>query len=1173
MLPRLRPWEPKLVQADKGYRDSYHMQAAIRQSMLYIGSELHGDDINESVLYDVMAESERQDYELSYYDPFMGNLCASGRFLDLPVIITPGGSSGADVSITLVSRKPQLQPPYRFIAPKTSLISFHSAICQLATPSRTSRLAAPEEQFLVRTRESVTILAPAHDVPEEISRVEPGYIQVVAHMPAKPPSCKDRTIHAAISPYASNTYALMGDQGRIAIWTRPLSNGVHDPHRGHGMDYEDDTYVEPYGPQDILSPSQGQSSITVVKGEEITEPASDDPWRSCTWAAHPSQLVTSSRKTMDLVDFRTCLFMPRKGETIRAIQDDGALQLAPFQTYVATSHQIACIDHRYAKKPLISWAHQMHRAMPCGIKAMDLVSEGANYTTVLTWSQRNADIMAYNVSLGSTECEPEPMIMKGRAQELPSFHAHSQYTNSYSLRDPLGRADFISREDGLLQQAIKPPLLGLAVIPNTEFGYQDQASPGDALTTAEDVSVAKFSLAQYAFTGAVYAQEIELHTQQEVNAKDSPVPRDSILSEESVSHRLDAASANELTSTVAYDTEQQQLHEEQIIDSIIKATQGNVAPWKVSDWEAQALADEVTVSRTEVRAHIDLDLRSLLSKLETYVSMDRDAPVNIESVDIDAKVFQVMEIISNTASPRTMYDLLQEVNCINATSSERRAIVQRILQNIELDPYDTSHGGEIIRRQVRKTWPNFGLEVDALIQDAEPSEEAIVAFLEDLYPLPESVALEPNQDRKDENALTNQLANLSIPVSECGPENMDASSQDDFDIWPTEESRLIRSRTIRRLAQDLLISTIIVIQTFEPEISGAQKVTDTPTFQHLFRGAKSGVSVAPIIQLSSQCKPILAEWKVGEDPNNYVYRLPEGIVNDFAGSGEEMDPEEAKENEERLLRMRQKREKRAEKHRLARLNDPGYNVNAASSASLPAGVIPDASAYSSMAEADEDGMFSMPTVVAASQPSLLLRARSLARSQPLQQISKPKPSLKSMPVLRTKPTMAASQPAMPASLLALEASSAARRDIVSENQERGFPLSQDRAMFQPISFANSDSWQRNLPGIRTADSSSELDKSETESKSHARDGGYLWGATQPVESTTSATTFMHGGLSQPIQGHASLDAGWTTWGPSQPLQGLSVTKNPAGAFQGVKARLKARPGDKAKPKKARIGGF
>jgi hypothetical protein len=239
----------------------------------------------------------------------------------------------------------------------------------------------------------VTIVAPQLEVPLSLARMQPDYIRTVGIMSSRPTNCRDHTIHAAISPYIPNTYALVGDQGRVAIWTRRSSDSNTSRHAQKSKD-----------------------AVAIIRKHDNTLTTQEDPWRSCIWSAHPSNLIVTSRTHMELVDYRVCfslyyltwsavvviesaetnhglplyfkqgptattsLFELREGETFQALQENNVSPLTPFYTYVATSHQIACVDQRFPKRTLISTSHQMGRAMPFGLKTMDTTADGSRYS-------------------------------------------------------------------------------------------------------------------------------------------------------------------------------------------------------------------------------------------------------------------------------------------------------------------------------------------------------------------------------------------------------------------------------------------------------------------------------------------------------------------------------------------------------------------------------------------------------------------------------------------------------------------------------------------------------------------------------------------------------------------------------------------------------------------------
>jgi len=185
----------------------------------------------------------------------------------------------------------------------------------------------------VRTKDYVTIISPPAKVPAAISRIDSGYIEIMDQVPCRSPSLwKDDTIHAAISPHLSNQYALIGDKGSIAIWTTPRNNVTQDSQSesssaSGSYDSDDDVDDDRIGTRrrkQLLRQKRHQvaevkvpgvmttngcynpaSSIVVVRHADVTN-MPEDPWRSCRWDAHPSQLVVASRKDVSLVDMRVC---------------------------------------------------------------------------------------------------------------------------------------------------------------------------------------------------------------------------------------------------------------------------------------------------------------------------------------------------------------------------------------------------------------------------------------------------------------------------------------------------------------------------------------------------------------------------------------------------------------------------------------------------------------------------------------------------------------------------------------------------------------------------------------------------------------------------------------------------------------------------------------------------
>ncbi|KAF9575575.1 TATA box-binding protein-associated factor RNA polymerase I subunit C [Mortierella alpina] len=966
MLPRVRPWVPRPVEPwpQEEAVLSKPIETKLNIGLSHLRAAYTEDWFPEDLIFDTVKEEGYTDYKLEYHDPFIGNLCAVGSFINLPVVATPAGPTGADLDIILIHHKPKQKPPFNLLAPKSTLITFPSPICQIATPPPRAGIEL-DEQFLVRTRGHVSIVAAPTDVPDAISRIEPEYVKIVDRIPSRPLACKDHTIHAAISPHIPNTYALIGDKGRIALWSR---------HNGS------------------LENKDG-SDLTIIRNDHLDSEEDSDPWRRCAWGPHPRLLVVASRKKMELLDFRaratsTTLFTPRAQESIRAIQEDGLLNLAPFQTYIATSHQVACIDQRFAKAPLISWAHQGNRSWPCGLMAMDLASDQGNYTTVLTWEKRNAEIIAYNVSLGSNDKEPAPLTMEGSAQELPSFHSHSQYTGSSALRDSMKVWRVNNTGDGQLQQSIKPPLQGFGVVATSILDALNDGDDAHDLK-ASQLSISRFSVLQYSATGAVYAQEVEMTPKEKGAQHDDTFDLQKVILD---TGEADVASGNLLTSKLARDlVSGQELDEMQVIDELIAAAEKNVAPWKSKVKEEQQLADGVMASREEVHEHVELDMRVMLLRAKRYLLFDWEKPYLDSEAGTAAKAEEGMRVISTSTTPPSMFDVLQAIGCSALSMVDRHSICDLIQQDIEQDPFLTTKGGQILHRKVIRTWPILDLKVGTLLRDEQPSVDDMTAFLEEMYPLPQPQAL---RQTRAEESITSRFASLNIPANSADSGELDDGSaggsqmkinrdkQSNQDIWPASDARQMRQTTIRRLAQELVLATTVVVTTVVPAVeSGLETTRRTermPRFQHLFQNSSLGQSSPPQINLSSRCQSILDEWKVGTDPYEYKYVLPNGVTGGQDEGGLEND-EEMKEREERLLRLRLRREKRSSKYAAARNNDAGYNISAGGSASQPVGVVVSELETIGSGVADDDGHFSLPTVISASQPAFVRSTAEAAR--------------------------------------------------------------------------------------------------------------------------------------------------------------------------------------------------
>jgi len=265
---------------------------------------------------------------------------------------------------------------------------------------------------------------------------------------------------------------------------------------------------------------------------------------------------------------------------------------------------------------------------------------------------RNAGITVHNFSHGSDGPESEPPALNGSAREIPSFHTHAQYTNTSELRNPLKRVAYRAQLGDRMSQAVKPPLMGVAVLPASvlnEDGAEEDGNNQKDTRTAESgsSSISKFSLFQYAQTGAVYAQDIEMVKNQESNYNPS--------FSSSTDHIT--ASGNTLDFNVVKTDPWKEYPDDvskqlELMDKFFDNPKGWVAPWKRSFKEQQALVDEPELAESDVREHIEIDITSVVEGVRKYLLIDRE--ITQSDVDIELKVREAMKYIDSSAASVTM---------------------------------------------------------------------------------------------------------------------------------------------------------------------------------------------------------------------------------------------------------------------------------------------------------------------------------------------------------------------------------------------------------------------------------------------------------------------------------------------------------------------------------------
>lgn len=322
------------------------------------------------------------------------------------------------------------------------------------------------------------------------------------------------------------------------------------------------------------------------------------------------------------------------------------------------------------------------------------------------------------------------------------------------------------------------------------------------------------------------------------------------------------------------------------------------------------------------------------------------------------------------------YEILHEIRCAHLPMATRSALSQQVQNRIELDPFVTSSNNRVIRHKIIRTWPDLDHDISTTIRGSEATVQAIQTYLEQLYPLPKPRVLD---------LVTSHNQSAGHSKSQGAMDTSEEERKDEAHVWPSQESRHIRTTTIRRMAQELALTTTVIVKTLEPEVleeeepataTSTSTSTKPPfTFKYLFQDTKDGSFKSPRIRLSKRAQGVLDEWYTGDITQEFTYR-------DLSLTEEEaaLQSDAAKEAKaEALLKKRARREKKENKIRGARMLDSSYNINAKGSASQPAGIITEETqVFSQMGYANEDGMFSAPTIVASSQ---LRRDTLKSRSQ------------------------------------------------------------------------------------------------------------------------------------------------------------------------------------------------
>ena len=225
-----------------------------------------------------------------------------------------------------------------------------------------------------------------------------------------------------------------------------------------------------------------------------------------------------------------------------------------------------------------------------------------------------------------------------------------------------------TNKDNRLQQSVRPPLVGLDVLPtrileddeeDEDEDDEDERNIWERETFDKDLRPrrplpnSRFSLFQYASTGAVYAQDLEVKIREQGTSLSA---RDLGMDYPDGPYELIPKALKETTSRIADKlTTEQRMDDILVVDRLIDTMEGKTAPWKGNTKELQALADKVPVTQEELRRNLDLDLQQLVENLKLYILrlQDADEP-GTPALDVDAKVNEAMKIITESREPTTL---------------------------------------------------------------------------------------------------------------------------------------------------------------------------------------------------------------------------------------------------------------------------------------------------------------------------------------------------------------------------------------------------------------------------------------------------------------------------------------------------------------------------------------
>ncbi|KAF9978965.1 hypothetical protein BGZ73_007852 [Actinomortierella ambigua] len=1106
MTSRQRRWEPRTLGETNNIR-----KIETSGSVQYLRASNPDDWFPEETIFDIVHQERKDAYRHAVYDPYRGNLCASGRFLGLPVIASPMGE-----------------------------------------------LANELEEILVRTRESITIVAAHPDAPQAISRIEPQYIQRAAQLPARPDRCSDLTIHAAFSPYIPHQYALVGDRGRVAIWTRDasLSSSSIAPHT-FASDNTSSNNISSSGRSNIFSRSssifgQGDNTLSyedcvyrenelddyimAVDGMTMQERLSRGSKRRNLREASGGKRVRmetdeSEFEPLDMPmgkNVETKLYDVRKSERIVAIQEADRHSGQPFQRYLATNLQILCLDQRMPNRPLISWAHHQGREEPRGIEVAEARVGGMDMSIVTTWSERNAYISstAYTHTSAYREtryqwCDELDEQGERMMSLKPALHGFS-WIPRHVIEEEGSEDDEEEEQDEQERSALnEATMLGSHGKIKAILARRHQRLQARVQRRREQTG--HLAIFQYSATGAIYGQSVDI------------LPRFSgprfgfdfasgrsmneIYQEYQLRSQLAKANPGSRDTDRLYQMK---------LGRVFQALGSQVAPWKTKgrkkqpgdvsgeeehgeEEEVEMQADQEVVSAKEVREHMDLDLTSLVEFLKGYLEMDRETDLRTSQIIADAnclsiKVDEAVQMVRDRAMPNmTLFELIREIRCLDVPLRHRDALKRGIEAFVnqgslsasnpddDTDEYpsaSTSTSGALFQKII-PAWNAKEMKLRIDPSSSKVTTEQLERDLEHQYPWPRTVKVTASNEA--DTSLVSSMANMhmrsggssgNLRGMSSSPSTDQQRSRSSAVEWPSPAAKLVRHRTVERLAQDLQLSSSLVVKGCNRSRSSAETAqqealaplqahgeqaaaasTDgTPNpasnfsdkeaidfkFRYLLQSGSGGKKIASQTALAPpspvmvpiRVKPILQEWVVGTDPYLYKY-VPPGVDAGEEDLEEERVRREAQEQEEKLLRLRMRREKRQAKVRETRARDMFHESNStggsfsqpASLSQKDSGVGIGSSSWSRSYDDDDFTFSALPTVVSTSQAAAAARAKKAAAGKP---IGKPTGKL-TAPAGSGMQTVAAASSSNSNSTRRLSDSSASLKKTVSFSmQQAGF---------------------------------------------------------------------------------------------------------------------------------------